>query len=453
MLAWRSGFYGWFNLIFLTLSYALTAGLFYTLALNLPLAGADLGWNAAEYGGGSTAYLVAVGLGNAVAGWMIPRFGPRRMLLTFTVIPGTAVVLLSFVTESWQAIALCALLGLGNGLGVQIAAPAVVTQWFIRRRSTALAILLTSSTIMAIVWAQLQIAFLGIYGDWRAAVLTEGMIALLAPILVLLFVRNQPSDLGQTIDNIPEKELQSAVTQQNTTALGRTYKTRRQWTRAQALRTAAFWLIFASICLEGFVYNGLIAHQVTIFEERGFDLNVALAAVGFLGLLGGVGRLVGGVLSDRIEPRYVLAFFQAMISVGLLFLVLFGSWSGSLHLYVIFVGMAAGEVYLMATVLFTNYFGSKVYPALVGILFPVQAIVFSGLAPIVLGFFIDVSPSSTPVLVGLAIINFIAAVLAFFARPPREPLEAEVDPSMTSAASPGLNDPDPYQDSVSSAKA
>jgi MFS family permease len=428
MLAWRRGFYGWFNLGFLTLTYALTAGLFYTLAINLPLAGKDLGWTAAEYGAGSTAYLVAVGVGSLLAGWVVPRFGARATMLAFTALPGLSVLLLSFVTQVWQAVALCALLGVGNGLGVQIAAPTVASQWFLRRRSTALAILLTSSTVMSIVWSQLQVALLAAFGSWRSAVLIEGLIALLAPFLVLLFVCEKPADLGQTIDAIPLEELDRAGVDEDVEALGRTHKTRRDWTRGQALRTSAFWFVFFSICLEGFVYNGLIAHQVTVFEDQGFDLTVALAAVGFLGLLGGVGRLIGGVVSDRVEPRFVLAFFQALLSVGLLCLVVLHGWPGSIFLYVIFVGMAAGEVYLMSSVLYTNYYGTKAYPALVGLLFPAQAILFSGSAPTVLGVVIDATGDTTTILVGLALVNVVAAVLGFLARPPRE---AAVAPDLT----------------------
>jgi sugar phosphate permease len=425
MFAWSRSFYGYWNLAFVTIVYAFTQGMFFTVGINVPIMAKALGWNAAQYGLASTVYLVSLGLMCLVAGYLVPRVGARRLMLWFSALPALSVFGMSFVQETWQLYLCTAGIGVGAGLAAIIAAPTIVGNWLHRRRGFGLALVISSSALMAIIWSQISLLLLSSSGSYQTVLRVEGLMGLIAPVVAILFVRERPADLGQTIDGVPDAERAELARRQ---PRGRAYKTTEPWTAGRALRHPVFWLITLSTCFEAFVYNGLNAHQVSVFEASGLSVATAVTAFGLVNTFGGIGRLLGGFLADYVEPRYLLAFFQTLLSVGLLFFALQHSWSGSIYVYVVAVGLANGEIFLMATVLFTNYFGPEAFPALAGLANPLQSLVFSGIGPVTVGALLDGFGSFVPVLIGLAVVNVVAAVLALLGRPPRRrPREGRVD--------------------------
>nr|WP_169811303.1 MFS transporter [Nocardia anaemiae] len=118
MFAWSRGFYGYYNLVFITIIYALTVGMFVTLGMNVPLMAKELGWSAAEYGAGSSIYLISVGVASFVAGLLIPRVGARRLMVCFTPLVPLAVLGMSLVQHAWQLYLCTGVLGIGSGCGV-----------------------------------------------------------------------------------------------------------------------------------------------------------------------------------------------------------------------------------------------------------------------------------------------------------------------------------------------
>ncbi|WP_037040942.1 CynX/NimT family MFS transporter [Pseudonocardia halophobica] len=421
MLAWSRGFYGYYNLAFVTIVNALMQGAFYTVGINGPMMAREFGWSATEYGAASTVYLIAIGVSSLLAGVLIPRVGARRLMVWISPLAPIALFGMSFVTEPWHLSAWTAVLGFSNGLGIAVAGPLIAANWLSKRRGLGIAIVIASSQILAIVWSQLTVALTGVVDSWRQIAQIEAAIVLVAPLVAILFVRERPEDLGQSVDGVPLSETPAATTGSRSL---RVFKTTADWTGKQALRSRVFWLITVACGIEAFVFLGITAHQVTIFEAGGLDVAAATTAFGLVITIGGLGRIVGGWFTDYIEPRFILAFFQLTLGAGILLFALAHTWPGALYVYIVTVGIAGGEIFLLATVLFVNYFGPKAYPALAGVANPLFSLLFGGAGPIVVGSLFDTVGDFEPVLIGLGIAGIVASVASLAARPPKAPAQA-----------------------------
>ena len=74
-----------------------------------------------------------------VEGWLIDRIGSRRMILIGYATMGIGFILFSQIHSIWQYILAYIVISVGGGLGGWLAVIALVNNWFIRRRSFALA--------------------------------------------------------------------------------------------------------------------------------------------------------------------------------------------------------------------------------------------------------------------------------------------------------------------------
>ena len=85
------------------------------------------------------------GLGGPLVGWIVDRYGARRMILVGGIVAGAGLILVSRATEYWQFIVLfVGVVSVGKTAGLGQTLMAVVNQWFVRRKGVALSTLMTS---------------------------------------------------------------------------------------------------------------------------------------------------------------------------------------------------------------------------------------------------------------------------------------------------------------------
>jgi predicted MFS family arabinose efflux permease len=86
-----------------------------------------------------------------------------------------------------------------------------------------------------------------------------------------------------------------------------------------AVRTADFWLLAGSFFVCGYTSNGLIGtHLIPHAVEHGFTEVVAASAIALLGSLNIIGTLASGWLTDRYDPRKLLAAYYGFRAISLL---------------------------------------------------------------------------------------------------------------------------------------
>jgi sugar phosphate permease len=255
-------------------------------------------------------------------------------------------------------------------------------------------------------------------GNWRMGWYFVTGICILSALLSALWVRGKPSDLGQQPDGVkmnpssPEKKADSSHS-------NGIYRSIVDWKVAEALRSSVLYVLL--LVGVGFLipFAVCIAHGVLHLRDIGHTPEVAAMSVGVLTLFSVLGRLLGGALGDRIEPRY--PFMAALTLMGIGCLVLSTADSRlTAYLYAIFLGMGFGAGLVCQSTIIGNYFGANAFASIQAISFPVSTAV-GAVAPFLVGLGYDRTGSYGMGLVGSAVAAFIAAAALLLALPPKPP--------------------------------
>jgi sugar phosphate permease len=129
--------------------------------------------------------------------------------------------------------------GVGVGLSSIVPAQTLASNWFIRNRARAIAIIFTAGGIVGYLIPRFDAWMIGI-GGWRAAWLGLAAITLAVALFAALFIRDRPEDMGLHPDGIEPPKIDPRV------AGGKAdFHPGRRWTGAQALRTIQFAMLAA----------------------------------------------------------------------------------------------------------------------------------------------------------------------------------------------------------------
>ena len=226
------------------------------------------------------------------------------------------------------------LIGLGTGSMALVFAATVADQWFLKRRGLVVGVLTAGGATGQLVFLPL-IATLVETSGWRQASLLVAGAALAVVPLVLLFIRNRPEDLDVTPYGAPPNW---QPTPRETGNAGK--KAIDTLVRASKHRT--FWALVAGFAICGATTNGLIGtHFIPSAHDHGMQETVAAGLLAVVGIFDIVGTIASGWLTDRVNPRILLAIYYAGRGVGLLVLpfLLSSSIQPPIILFVVIYGL------------------------------------------------------------------------------------------------------------------
>ena len=351
--------------------------LVFTFGIFLKPLTAEFSWSRQAYSLAFGIAAMTVAVSSPGLGYLLDRFGPKRIILPCLTIYGCAFASLFFLTHHiLHFYATFVVMGLvGNGTA-QLAYSQAVSTWFDRRRGTALALLMTGSAIGAMVLppaAQSLILHLG----WRAAFLTLGlMILLLGLPVVTRFVREKPGFRGSGRHETHGVSL------------------------SQALKSRPFWILIVALFLASISQNGTVTHLSALLTDRGVSASEAAIAVSAMGAASLLGRLVTGWLLDRFFAPGVAFGLLTISAVGVF--LLSGAHSlavGSLASALIGLGMG-GEADITPYLL-SRYFGFRSFSTLYGFTWTSYAIA-GAIGPVLMGKAFDASASYQAFLIKLS---------------------------------------------------
>ncbi|MBC7724789.1 MAG: MFS transporter [Burkholderiaceae bacterium] len=281
--------------------------------LMLPLE-EEFGWSRTELSLAVTVNLLLYGLMAPFAAALMARFGLRRVTSIALLFVAGGAALSVFATEPWMLILTWGvMIGLGTGSMALVFAATVADQWFIRRRGLVVGILTAGS-------ATGQLAFLPITAilvqeqGWRQASLVVAGGAIVVVPLVLLMLRDSPVDIGMTPYGAPVHWTREPAPRGNPVraALG---------TLRRASRVRTFWALVAGFAICGATTNGLVGtHFIPSAHDHGMPETTAAGLLAVVGIFDIVGTIASGWLTDRINPRILLAGYYAFRGLGLLVL-------------------------------------------------------------------------------------------------------------------------------------
>ncbi|CAN5631020.1 MFS transporter [soil metagenome] len=281
--------------------------------LMLPLED-EFGWSRTQLSLAVTVNLLLYGLMAPFAAALMARFGLRKVTSVALLLVASGAAFSIFATEPWMLVLTWGvLIGLGTGSMALVFAATVADQWFVKSRGLVVGILTAGSATGQLAFLPF-IALLVEQQGWRQASLLVAGGALLVVPLVLIFLRNHPVDIGMTPYGAPDTYVYEPPARGNAVklALG---------TLRRAAKVRTFWALVAGFAICGATTNGLIGtHFIPSAHDHGMPETTAAGLLAVVGVFDIVGTIASGWLTDRVNPRILLAAYYAFRGLGLLVL-------------------------------------------------------------------------------------------------------------------------------------
>lgn len=294
----------------------------------------EFGWSHATIGAAMSINMTLFGLTAPFAAALMDRFGVRPVLAVALVLIASGTGLGATMTAEWQLLLLWGVLvGLGTGSISMGFVATVATRWFLERRGLVTGILTAASATGQLVFLPVVAAATERHG-WRVASLIVTAVALAVVPLVLVFIRDRPSDVGLApvgaVADTPEVALTTGTFSAAFSGL------------LIGMRTRAFWLLAASFAICGMTTNGLIGtHFIPAAGDHGMPTTVAAGLLATIGIFDVAGTVFSGWLTDRVSPRVLLVVYYLGRGVSLVALpsLLSPHAEPSTWVFIIFYGL------------------------------------------------------------------------------------------------------------------
>ena len=266
------------------------------------------GWSTAAVSFAAAVGLVTFGLAGPLSGWLMGRLGVKRVVILSLLTTGSALIVSSAVTQIWQLTLTFGLFaGIGSGLVASVLGPTVAARWFVRDRGLVTGLFGASSSAGQLVFIPV-LTVLAVAFDWRLAAVALAVFALLLIPPVILFVRNDPSEVNERPLGAPDGPIRPPPPPD-------------AGIMRRAVRTPDFWFLAGTFFVCGATSNGVVGtHFIPHADEHGFTQTAAASALAVMGVFNFVGTIASGWLTDRYDPRKLLLMYYTFRGLSLLFL-------------------------------------------------------------------------------------------------------------------------------------
>jgi MFS family permease len=424
-------FYGWKLLVIFWVIIILnfTFPTFGTSVVNTYMAKA-MHLSRKELGLAFSVFSLMAGLPGPLVAKSINTLGIRLTLgMGALVTSGGAFLMALFVKTTSEAILVLGfIVGAGAAMAGTLAPQVGIARWFHRKRARAMSLLLTASGIgglIAVPTLNASIAHFG--GNWRAAWWCMGTMSMVAAIISLLFVRESPAELNQSPDG--EAGIDPSSSRPRERDDRGVFKTTEDWTLSEALKSPTLWLLVATYL--GFFMGFFIYLAHGMFHLEGLGHTPAEAARSISVIFGSslIGQVAVAALGDRVEPRFLSAVGVCLYGGGTL-LAIHASGTAIMYCYAIMMGTGFAATFTCIMTIWSNYYGLRLYPALLGVTTPIGTIL-GAIGPFTAGYIYDKYGTYVPVFEAIAALCFLTAVLYLLATPPvRRAANSKVTPAI-----------------------
>ncbi len=259
--------------------------------------------------------LVLYGLVAPFAAALMDRFGIRTVVSVALSLVALGAGASVFMTASWQLLIFWGLLiGGGTGAMALVLAATIADRWFTSRRGLVMGVLTAGQATGQLLILPLVAAIAEDLG-WRPASLIIGAVALAVIPLSVWVLRDRPSDKGVLPYGADPKTYVEPPP-----VTGSAMKRAIDGLRFAA-KHRAFWALAIAFAVCGMTTNGLIGvHFIPSAHDHGMPAATAAGLLAAVGVFDILGTVASGWLTDRFNPRVLLAIYYSFRGVSLLLL-------------------------------------------------------------------------------------------------------------------------------------
>jgi len=338
----------------------------------------EFGWSRAQVTSGNAISKLLIGpLFGFAAGWIVDRFGPRRLMMAGIVMAGGALIGLSHMTALWMFYLFYIFNAIGYVCGGPLPNQVLLSRWFDTGRGKAMGFAYLGIGIGGWLVLKLSPQLVSAF-TWRGALQVLGVAIVVLALPLAYFVRDDPSDEG----GAPRQAGSGTSGPQTRTVapLGGVFK------------DPAFYLLalgsMCSIAAVGGTNQHLKLYLSLDLKYSQADAATITSTVLFCSIFG---RLLMGWLADRIPKKIVMILIYLLVAASIP-LLLAGTSMPALYAFSIVFGLGLGGEYMIIPLMAAELFGVRVLGRLLGVILTADGVA-EATSPMLVGYLRDHSAS------------------------------------------------------------
>ncbi len=317
MSPWR--YFGWVVVAISLSNLIINMGTRNSFSVFLVAMNEEFTWSRSGISGVYSLSSLLFGLLAPFLGHLLDRFDARRMVPISAAILAGGLFLSGLVTDLWHFyLTFGILLGIGSSGTWIVPHTLMISRWFQRRRGLPMSIAYMGTGLGMFIVIPVSEFLIEILG-WRQAFMCQGVVVLLlmAPLSYLIFRQvpptPSPSDAVSPVNEAMDPPLH--------TEKPRGQEQGEIWTLRLAQRTVFFWAIFFIYIFTSLGIIGMVIHLAAYLVSLGYSKMTAAMVLGIMGLVSAPGRIIFGLLTDRISGRFALISSYTCNAIGILALL------------------------------------------------------------------------------------------------------------------------------------
>ena len=352
----------------------------------------DFGWSRTQVTSGNALSKLVVGpLFGFFAGWIVDRFGPRRLMLAGILMAGVALIGLGSMSSLWMFYAFYLINALGYVCGGPLPNQILLSQWFDRSRGKAMGFAYLGIGIGGAAVPLLSVWLTQMFG-WRTALEVLGIIIIMISLPLVLLVKEKSQPIQRESNSRPLESTNDVF------------------------RNPAFYLLaLGSMCSIGAVGGANQHLKLFLSLDQHYAAAEAARIISLVLTFSIAGRLLMGWLADRIPKKIVMLLIYALVgsSIPLLFLA---ARHETMFLFAAVFGIGLGGEYMIIPLIAAELFGLRVLGRVMGVILTADGVA-EAVFPMLIGYLRDQSGAYRTgflLLVALALVGAFA--VAFLPR-------------------------------------
>ena len=340
--------------------FALVGFAYYGLPFFFDFMTKEYGWSRTVItSGNALGKLLVAPLFGFIAGWMIDKYGPRRLMMAGILMMGTALIGLSFSDTLGFFYLFYIFNALGYVCGGPLPCQVLISRWFDKNRGKAMGIAYlgigTGGAIVPLVAASLEKSY-----GWHNSLAVLGILVMLIAFPLVFFIKGSSIkkniQADKTLSEVPVKRI---LTNRN-----------------------FYILALGSMCAIG-VVGGINQHLKLYLRDLNFSQNQAAHVISLVLLSSLAGRVLMGWLADLFRRKYIMILIYLIVATSIP-LLLMPDFTGRIYIFAVVFGIGLGGDYMIIPLMAGDLFGIRALGRIMGIILVADGVAES-LFPMLLG--------------------------------------------------------------------
>ncbi len=362
----------------------LTSIAFYSLGLLIAPLDTEFGWGRASIASALLYMTATLALFSPMLGWLVDRFGPRRLaLFSIPLLALTLVSLSQFNGPPVRFFAFYALLAIAGAGTTPITYTKAVNAVFDQKRGLALGIAIGGIGITAIGLPPLLQSVISLYG-WRGAYIVLAVISIVPWPFVAFGMRQE--------------------------TLAPQRRKARQAFPLWVIKSRTFWTMQLCFAGVGTAVSAFTVHSVPMLLDSGASPTQAAGIASLTGIGVLVGRLAVGFTIDHLFAPFVAVAVFVGSAIGIVLLQIWGIPLAPVA--ALLIGLSLGAEIDLISYMTARYFGAESYGSVYSLIYVTFAL-GAAAGPAMAGALYDASGNYDITAYGSCALLVLGAVLAF----------------------------------------